>query len=67
MKYRIAYYRIAHQVDGETEYLYYDYMMQIGGALRGILKDAVDWHVEVLGADNEYHPITTVYNEEVEQ
>lgn len=55
-------YRIAYQENGKTEYLYFDYMMQIGEAIRGVLKDTPDWYVEVLGADNEYYPITTVYN-----
>ena len=55
-------YRIAYRVDGTLHYIYYRYMMQIGGALRGILKATTDWHVEVLGADGKYHHITTDFD-----
>jgi len=53
-------YRIAYQVDGETEYIYRDYMMEVGAILRGsCFAVARDWHVEVLGADNKYYYLTT--------
>ena len=50
-------YRIAYQVDGKTEYLYFDCMMQVGGALRGILLATTDWHIEVLKKDGKYHKL----------
>lgn len=50
-------YRIAYRIDGKLEYLYCDYMMQVGGMLRAVIPATSDWYVEVLGGDGEYHKL----------
>ena len=48
-------YRIAYQENGETEYMYFKYMMQVAEALRGIFYGSSSTRIEVLGSDGEYH------------
>jgi len=48
-------YRICYQENGETEYMYFEYMVQVGEALRGIFYGTSSHRIEVLGADGEYH------------
>lgn len=48
-------YRIVYQENGETEYIYFEYMIQVSEALRGIFYGSSNHRIEVLGADGEYH------------
>lgn len=48
-------YRIAYRIDGKLEYMYFEYMKQVDGALRGVIPATNDYRIEVLGTDGKYH------------